>query len=298
MALSSHHDELKYYLLSDTLVDESVAQKHLKILHENPIEINGLRLFTVTYEQVLQDFGVRNWNGRMYSKANTINSIKSNPLIQYDLSKDTWCAEYGHPDMSLVKDPTARQLTIDPKLACNRISKYWVTPDDKYLMGECTTLAGGYGEVLRDRILTGFPAMASSRALGGVDGSGNVLPGYTLVTFDSVIRPSHKTAYQTSKAVKVNQFNVPMSESALSVHSDYSIPIDINSDSFKDFLMSESVSKEKINIVCDMMNLDYDSMQLRNGNVYIDKISENGLCKDTIVMPINRLINESYFNLF
>src|SRR5699024_12381612 len=45
---------------------------------------------------------------------------------------------------------------------------------------------------------------SSSRAIGGMDTNGKVLPGYTIVTFDTVIRPSHKEAYQVPNSELVN----------------------------------------------------------------------------------------------
>lgn len=288
-------NNVEYYMLSETVVDDDIAQKNRKILRENTTTVNGMNLFTVTYEQVLQDFVYRNWNGRIYPKDTVMNAINNNPLIQHDLKCRTWTAEYGHPDIDKGENPMARQMKIEPKFACNTIDRVWVK-DDKFLMAECTTLAGGYGEILRDRILTNYPAMASSRAIGGVDKNGNVLPGYTLITFDTVIRPSHKLAYQVGDA-KINDFShkLAMSESARMM--DNSVKINpMESEDFKNFLMTESASREKIQVVCETLGFDYLSMRVVGKNLHIGRLCESGT--ETVVMPISKLVNMSYYNLF
>lgn len=283
---------IEYMLLSETMVDEDVAMRRRKVINENAISVNGVNLFTVTYEQILQDFGVRNWNGRIYQMEGTMKAIQNNPLIQHDLSKGTWTAEYGHPDLGSAKNELARQMTIDPKNACNTINKIWT--EGNYLIGECTTLAGSWGDVLRDRILTNYPAMASSRAVGGVDKNGNVLDGYTLVTYDTVIRPSHKTAYQKGdrNSVNINNFRVGTGNTM----SECAMKIDYKSDAFKDFLLTESVSRDRIDRVCDTFGIDYSSMTIQGNNVYLTRINENAV--ETVVLPINKLVNANYYNLF
>jgi len=289
-------ERVDYYLIQNTLVDPDLANEKRKIIHENITETDGRKLYTLTYQQVLQDFGVRNWNGRIYTRDVVMKAINGNPLIQYDLKMGTWTAEYGHPQIEKGQNELARQMTILPLYACNTINKIW--EDGNLLMGECTTLAGGQGDILRDRIITGYPAMASSRAIGGVDKNGVVLPGYTVVTFDSVIRPSHKTAYMVKGSEHVNDFSLPsingqkpntMAESA--IRYDYT-----KDPSFKDFLLSESVSKEKIGIVCDTLKLDYDTMVISEGAIKISKI--DGPTKTTVCLPLNKVVNASYYSLF
>ncbi|WP_301067140.1 hypothetical protein [uncultured Duncaniella sp.] len=289
-------ERVDYYLIQNTLVDPDLATSKRKVIRENVTEFEGRRLYTLTYQQVLQDFGVRNWNGRIYTRDIVMRALNGNPLIQYDIKKGTWTAEYGHPQIEKGQNELARQMTILPLYACNTINRYW--EEGNLLMGECTTLAGGQGDILRDRILTGYPAMASSRAIGGVDKNGQVLPGYTVVTFDSVIRPSHKTAYMVNGSEHVNDFvlpalggNKPNTMSECAIKYDYA-----NDPSFKDFLLSESVTKQQIGIVCDALRLDYDSMVISEGAIKISKV--DGLTKTTVCLPLNKVISAEYHNLF
>ena len=285
-------EQLKYYLFNETTADEETTMKYREILHENVVNTPSGKLWTLTFKQVLQSFGVRNWNGRIYDAPIVMKALDSNPLIQTDIRNDTWCGEYGHPIIEKGMNELARQMTIFPPNACWKISKYW--QEGNLLMGECTTLAGGYGDILRDRIVTGFPAMSSSRAIGGVDKSGHVMPGYQIIVFDVVVRPSHKEAYQVNKSEIVNEFPIPtaqtnsMTESAISFN--YQDP------SFADFLLSESSSKQQINMLCDTFKLDYDSMTITESAVKFSRI-ENGQ-KTSVVIPMNRLINAEYYNLF
>ena len=163
-------------------------------------------------------------------------------------------------------------------------------------MGECTTLAGGYGDMVRDRILTNYPAMASSRAIGGTDKSGNVLPGYTPITFDCVIRPSHKVAYQVKGSETVNEFPITtptkntMSESAVMINPE-------NSEALKQFLLDESATRVQICTVCEALGLNADSMVIEENAVKISRMNEDG-SMETLIMPLQKLVNASYYNLF
>ena len=113
-----------YYILNQTLVDPDVAMKHREIISEDAVSTpTGCRLFTVTFKQVLQDFGVRNWNGRNYSDKIVMNALNSNPLIQHDLKMGTWTGEYGHPLIEKGMNELARQMTIFPPNACWTINK-------------------------------------------------------------------------------------------------------------------------------------------------------------------------------
>lgn len=286
-------EKVTYFLLNETTVDEETTMKHREILHENITETPGGKLWTLTWKQVLQSFGVRNWNGRIYDKDVVMKALDTNPLIQNDLKSDAWLGEYGHPIIEKGMNELARQMTIFPPNACWKISKYWV--EGNLLMGEVTSLSGGYGDMLRDRILTGLPAMSSSRAIGGVDKTGHVLPGYTICYFDSVYRPSHKEALMISGTQKPNEFPIPTGQKNSMTES--AMMFDPTSDSsFANFLLSESSSRQQIGMLCDTFKLDYDSMVVTENAVKLTRIDEGS--KTTVSIPIRQLINAEYYNLF
>ena len=141
-------------------------------------------------------------------------------------------------------------------------------------------------------MFTGFPAMASTRSVGGVDAKGHVLPGFVLITVDAVIRPSEGSAVALPGTTKVNSFQIPMGQSM----TESAVPVDMMSEGFKDFLLSESVSREKIEVVCDVMKLDYDSMVLTENSLQISRVEGNE--RTTVYMPLNKLVGANAYRLF
>ena len=282
-------EKVDYYILHETMVDEDITRKHHEILHENVSNVGGNKIFTLTYKQVLQSL-TRNWNGRSYGKTILTDGYTKNPLVQYDLGHGGLFGEYGHPLIEKGQNELARQMTIFPPNVCWKVlNPHW---EGDLLMGEVTTVAGGYGDMLRDRVLSGDPSMASSRAIGGCDRNGNVLPGYTLVCWDSVYRPSHKEAYHVDNSVRVNSFDLP----ANNTMSESAVILNPTGDAVKNFLLSESVSRDSISRVCDTLNLDYDSMVITESAVKICRV--DGDTKTTVVMPLNRVVDTEYYNLF
>src|SRR5699024_1127250 len=88
--------QIKYYFMNHTLVDPDVAMKHREIISENVTNAPGdMKLFTLTFKQVLQDFSVRNWNGRVYRPDIVVNALDKNPRVQHDIRMKTWTGEYG-----------------------------------------------------------------------------------------------------------------------------------------------------------------------------------------------------------
>lgn len=285
-----HTEKIEYYLFNETIVSEETNEKHTKILRENVGGVEGHRIFTLTFRQVLSECNVANWNGRNYKIGIMWGAWKDNPLIQHDLQHGGVPGEYGHPLISKGQNELVRQMTIFPPNVCWMIKNPHM--EGNLLIGECTTVAGGFGDMLRDRALSGVMPMASTRAIGGCDANGNVLPGLNMITADSVFRPSGKTAYADMSTLKINMFGLPEGNSM----QESATPIDVQSESFKNFLLSESVSRDKIARVCDTMKLDYDSMELTESALKITRI--DGATKMTVVMPIRKLVGANQYHLF
>lgn len=285
-----HTEKLEYYLFNETVVSEETNAKHSKILRENVNDVAGHRIYTLTFRQVLSECNVANWNGRVYGTKIMLDSWNGNPLIQHDLKHGGVGGEYGHPLISKGQNEMVRQMTIFPPNVC------WMIKDPhlegNLLIGECTTVAGGYGDMVRDRALSGVPPMASTRAVGGCDANGNVLPGLNMVTADCVFRPSGKTAYADMSSLRLNTFGAPEGNSM----QESAVPIDVRSESFKNFLLTESVSRDKIARVCDTLKLDYDSMELTESALKITRIEGN--TKSTIIMPLHKLVGAHQHHLF
>lgn len=283
-------EKISYMLINETIVSEDTNRKFTKILHENLSGVGNHSIFTITFRQLLSECNARNWNGRVYKVADMWNAFDKNPLIQNDLSHGGLPGEYGHPLIEKGQNELQRQMTIFPPNVCWMINN--IHMEGNLVFGDCTTVAGGYGDMMRDRALSGVMPMASTRAIGGVDSSGNVLPGFTMITVDGVFRPSSKTAYADMSTLKVNDFKIPSGNSM----SESAVPFDHTSESFKNFLLSESSSKHQINMLCDTMKLDYNSMSVNGNAVTIKRMNEDSI--DTLVIPLNRLVNAEYYNLF
>lgn len=283
-----HSEKIEYLLINETVVDPEVSRKGHQILRENVTEVNGTKLWTLTFRQILSEINAKNWNGRTYT--DLMGPIKNNPLIQRDLEIDQWMGEFGHPIAEKGQNELVRQLTIYPPNTCWKISDPHM--EGNFLVSTNTTLSGSWGDVVRDRAVTGNPPLASTRAIGGCDSRGNVLPGLQLITADCVYRASSKNAVAKADSYQVNNYTTPIGNSM----SESAVPIDLKSESFKDFLLTEAVSRDKIAMVCDTLKVDYDSMELTENALRIVQI--NGNTKNTIVMPISKLVGASHHVLF
>ena len=286
-------DKITYYMFNETTLDPEESNRHHKILRENVVDTPSGRLTTLTFKQVLQSFGVKNWNGRIYTQDVVMKALSSNPLIQNDLNNHAWVGEFGHPDLTNAKNAMQRQMTLFPPNCCWTIDKYWV--EGNLLMGECTTWSGLYGDVLRDRILTGHPSQSSSRAIGGVDSKGSVLPGYMIITYDSVERASHKEAMQVKGSEKVNSFSIPSGNSMNESTTSFNLAGGGNNE-FVNYLLSENANKQQLSMLCDTLKLDYDSMVMTENSIKFTTINESTLT--TVEIPIRQMVHAEYYNLF
>lgn len=298
-------DRIEYYMLNETMVDPEVNSSQFQIVDESAVPGTNGNLTTVTYDCILTEFGRKNWNGRIYDHDPFMKAINNNALFQNDLKNNGGVgSEMSHPTINQGEpnNGLARQMTIDPTRLCALLKKYW--EDGKYLKGTFTTVVGGWGDVLRDRILTGIPAMVSSRSIGGVDASGHVLPNLIIICWDHVLRMSSQDARMIPGTVKINNYALPsaVAQQVISAvptgssMTESAVPIDMMSDDFKSFLLSESVSREKIEVLCDTMKLDYDSMVLTENSLQISRIDGNE--RTTVYMPLNKLIGANAYRLF
>lgn len=288
-------DDLKLVVMSETLVDQETAMKHRKILSETTQMINGEQHTIVKYKQVLQS-GIqpgsskRNWNGRGYYINSLIKALDRNPIIQHELKAgpngtSVWLAEYGHPYEPNPEAAMTRQNIIDPKFICNKINNYRAEGD--LLVGECETLAESWGKVLTARILTNLPAMASLRSIGRTGSDGIVLDeGFWIVTFDTVVRPSHKEAMQASKATIVPGHTM----------NECIMPITVDSDMAKQFILSES--SRNLEMISSLGKFDVNTIEIKGNDITMKRVSDNGLVLETIFIPIKVLTGSEYHNIF
>ena len=146
----------------------------------------------VIAEGNLQEADETNRNGRDYAKEDLFAALKD-PRLKELLDAKSLFGEDGHPlDKTL-----ARQQTIYRPLRCVSFMSIWT--DGNFVKGRFkgtnNQLGKEFDEDLRDGVLPAF----SLRALGTVQNkNGKVfVKNLRIITYDSVVYPSHRRAYTT-----------------------------------------------------------------------------------------------------
>lgn len=173
---------------------------------------NGKR---VEAEGTLQDMDVENRNRRIYAKADLIPEINGARMTELIKAKQ-FCGEYGHP----LSDDLVRQQTIDPKLVCVRFNKVWV--EDNLVKARFQGTNNDYGEYFDRDLRDGCKPAFSLRALGAIENvSGKAyVKGIKIITWDSVIYPSHKVAYTSNIVTESAMDGTPLYENQIVVPND------------------------------------------------------------------------------
>lgn len=218
---------------------------------------NGKR---VEAEGTLQDMDVENRNRRVYMKSDLLPEINGPRMTELIKAKQ-FCGEYGHP----LSDDLVRQQTIDPKLVCVRFNKVWV--EGNLVKARFQGTNNDYGEYFDRDLRDGCKPAFSLRALGAIENvnSKACVKGIKIITWDSVIYPSHKVAY-TDKIVTESAIDgTPVYENQIVV------PFD---DPGKIITLRESDAKTVISrLQRESANMD---MVLNAFDGIYDKISTNG----------------------
>lgn len=173
---------------------------------------NGKR---VVAEGTLQDMDVENRNRRIYAKADLIPEINGARMTELINAKQ-FCGEYGHP----LSDDLVRQQTIDPKLVCVRFNKVWV--EGNLVKARFQGTNNDYGEYFDRDLRDGCKPAFSLRALGAIENVNGkaYVKGIKIITWDSVIYPSHKVAYTSSIVTESAMDGKPLYENQIIVPKD------------------------------------------------------------------------------
>lgn len=166
----------------------------------------------------LQDLEVENRNRRIYlieDMKPEINGARMRELIAAHEFK----GEYGHP----LSEDLVRQQTIDPKLVCVEFMKVWL--DGNLIKANFRGTNNDYGSYFDKDLRTGHKPAFSLRALGSIEviNGKAYVKGIKIITWDSVIYPSHKVAY-TDKIISesglISQSNGYINENQIMVPKD------------------------------------------------------------------------------
>lgn len=167
-------------------------------------------------EGTLQDMDVENRNRRIYAKADLAPEVNS-PRLKELIAAKSLLSEWGHP----LSDDLVRQQTIDPKLCCCRFNKVWI--EGNLIKGQFEATNTEYGKAFNEDLKEGVKPAFSLRALGSVENVNGkaYVKGIKIITWDTVIYPSHKAAYMDkivsesaidSTPISYNQIVVPKND--------------------------------------------------------------------------------------
>lgn len=187
--------EVNYYAVIE---QSSPAENKIDIIEVK--QKNNLNF--VRFNACLQAFKEeRNRNRRKWIPKMVKSGVSSPEWIEL-LSKGGVPGENGHPVPASGEVTMERISTIDPNNISHLIKKVWFTEGDTVLNGEIETVddINGPGARFMRHILQGMIPSFSNRAIipqrRNPDGTIDQTGVGRIITFDRVILPSHKEAYQ------------------------------------------------------------------------------------------------------
>lgn len=220
---------------------------------------NGKRVIA---EGTLQDMDVENRNRRIYAKADLIPEING-PRMKELIEAKQFCGEYGHP----LSDDLVRQQTIDPKLVCVRFNKVWV--EGNLVKARFQGTNNDYGSYLDADLREGCKPAFSLRALGAIENVNGkaYVKGIKIITWDSVIYPSHKVAYTSNIVTESTMDGKPLYENQIVVpHDDPGTIITLRESDARTVI--SRLQRESANLDCILNTFDgiYDKISQVNEN--------------------------------
>lgn len=243
---------------------------NLKVFDEN-------HLFYVRFDTTLQSLDCFNRNNRYYTADAIVRSL-STPEIAELIHHNKFKGEAGHP----IDGSINRIATVDPKLTCHRIIKWW--RDKDLIRGTVETLDDGmYGTKLTKAILQNENPSFSYRGLAMIEKEGSksyVRRPPRAIAYDEVNLPSHKEAYADPKKIKVAQ---SYSGNVVTMESVDASRI-VTEQEIADLVVRKS---ENLQIVCESFDIDPSSVIVSGGKMSLKQGSEryvvtleNNLVKD------------------
>lgn len=162
----------------------------------------------IKFEAILQDFGVKNRNGRIYEKEVLQEAWKS-PKVVEKLARGGLLQESNHPNSKDIN----RLSDIDKERVCTVIKEYRF--ENNLLYGIIETVNCPLGNTIKNLITeNNFRISYSLRAFGRLStkpGRQNIVESpLNLITYDEVDTPSHKASIMT-KLIEGEQI-IPITE--------------------------------------------------------------------------------------
>lgn len=264
--------EYKFYAVMEQTTPEGAKAE---IIHENKSsngELNFLR-----FRQILQSFGHRNRNRRLWLAEHIRESLKNPWVVQHLQSKGGLPGENGHPVCMVdnAKLSMERLVTIDPNNICLLLKDYEFKGDE-LLYGTIETIddGNGPGNRLMRNILQGIEPAVSCRSLvpqkKNPDGSTDVIGPGRLICYDRVFVPSHEEAFrdesvEVTSVTKTNKFT-PAYESMIT-EDDFTGWAYQNSDNVKSILdgLMPAMESASIDLKSEMFSVGINSTPDEDG---------------------------------
>lgn len=172
------------HVIGNIILERAFTAEESKIIAEKSGKVEATA--------IVQDLGVENRNGRIYELKDMKPEIEGDRVQKELIPTGNLVGEYGHPCTSDI----ARQSVVDPKLACVRFTKMWITGNEVHANYKGTN--NEYGKAVNEDLLEGVLPSFSLRALGSVergkDGK-TYVRNLRYIAHDLVHFPSHKVAY-------------------------------------------------------------------------------------------------------
>lgn len=225
---------------------------------------------------IFQEAEKENRNGRCYLASDLLREINC-PRTKELLRSNTFYSEWCHPIGDMV-----RQQSIDPKCAVARILS--LEMDGNFVKGTFTPINTPLGLGFNAEILEGVMPAWSLRALGCLEmiKGRNVVTNLKMVTYDSVVYPSHDAAYTqgiVSESAAIGTFgkygkefrqavNDNLKNSALKEGGEL---IPITNDQVISYIKNESAN---ISRILEQVDCFYESTQVIGSHVKL--VAKNG----------------------
>lgn len=181
------------YIKEQTSFMEDYGDKFGYTVHDK-----GGRFF-VTFDAILQSFGIKNRNKREYDADNIWNCIQTDDYIQSMLRQNSWMGEIDHPAAAIEGQELTMQRIANPdmKLTSHYIRRPRMSGKNLLEATIQTDSSNPNGMNMAIKIVDGkiIPCF-SARVLGSLRNMGGrpVVFVKKLITYDWVLYPSHPEA--------------------------------------------------------------------------------------------------------
>lgn len=245
-----------YMYISESVDPEFKPQ--IMNIQESVNETQGVTIFTVDFDTVLQDFDVKNRNQRYYDGDNVWSCIQSDK-IQSLLRTGGWFGEFDHPTPETVGEKLSpeRIQNVPPERRAFKIMNPRRIGNtlQASIQSAQTDIGIGFGK----EILAGWQAQFSARAIANM-----IMKNYKpyvqvkkLITYDAPWYPSHEAAHMIgSPKVTMKTFTESVEtalESAKEMINGVIIPL-------KDILVDIGIKDVNTNIILESFDLGLDNL--------------------------------------